>query len=102
LQPGELFWLIFWPTADLTHAKKSWKQSPASWENLVGANGRKKHWPATSKHYGAAGFALQQKRLILVEKHPNWSEEQIDREMRRRVYRPPNEFLASQGTINND
>lgn len=36
--------------------------------------------------FGAADFALRQKRLILSEEQPDWSAEQIDREARRLVF----------------
>lgn len=52
--------------------------------------------------FAAAGFALQQKRLILAEQHPNWTDEQIEREMRRLVYRPPQAFLEQQQVTNNN
>jgi hypothetical protein len=36
--------------------------------------------------FGAAEFALRQKRLMLAESHPDWSAGAIDREARRQVY----------------
>lgn len=36
--------------------------------------------------FQAAEFALRQKRLILAEEHPDWSEAQIDAEARRLIY----------------
>ncbi|MFW6097676.1 MAG: hypothetical protein ACOC9Z_06350 [Chloroflexota bacterium] len=36
--------------------------------------------------FAAAEFALQQKRLILAQEHPDWTSEQIDKEARRQVY----------------
>lgn len=36
--------------------------------------------------FAAADFALRQKRLILAEQRPEWSEEQVDREARRLVF----------------
>ena len=36
--------------------------------------------------FGAAEFALRQKRLMLAEEYPAWSEKKTDREARRQVY----------------
>jgi hypothetical protein len=36
--------------------------------------------------FAAAEFALRQKRLILAEEHPDWSEEKVEQEIRRQVY----------------
>lgn len=36
--------------------------------------------------FAAAEFALQQKRLILAQEHPDWTSEQVDEEARRQVY----------------
>ena len=36
--------------------------------------------------FAAADFALRQKRLILAEERPEWSDDQIDREARRLVF----------------
>jgi hypothetical protein len=36
--------------------------------------------------FAAANFALTQKRLILAEEHPDWTDKQIDQEARRLVY----------------
>jgi hypothetical protein len=36
--------------------------------------------------FGAADFALRQKRLILAESHPDWPAAQVDRKARRQVY----------------
>jgi len=36
--------------------------------------------------FAAADFALRQKRLILAEERPEWSEAQVDREARRLVF----------------
>jgi hypothetical protein len=36
--------------------------------------------------FASAEFALRQKRLILAEEHPEWTEDKVDREARRQVY----------------
>lgn len=36
--------------------------------------------------FAAADFALRQKRLLLAEKHPNWTKTDVDKEARRQVF----------------
>ena len=43
--------------------------------------------PEKNEHaFAAADFALGQKRLILVEKHPEWPPEKVDKEAHRLVF----------------
>lgn len=43
--------------------------------------------------FAAAEFALRQKKLILAEEHPDWSEAEVEKEARRLVFGAPMEAL---------
>lgn len=54
--------------------------------SLIKAIGQLPVSEKNERAFAAADFALTQKRLILAEEHPAWSEEQVDQEARRLVF----------------
>lgn len=56
-----------------------------SWE-LIDAIGKLSVAEKNQRAFAAADFALRQKKLILAETHPAWSEEDIENQARRLVY----------------
>jgi hypothetical protein len=47
-----------------------------------------------SRAFAAADFALRQKKLILAETHPDWTDERVNKEARRLVFGVPTDSLA--------
>lgn len=64
-----------------------------SWD-LINAIGRLPVPEKNKRAFAAADFALRQKRLILTEEHPDWSEGEVDEEARCQVYGVDEKWLT--------
>lgn len=63
----------------------SWQYDAVNW-TLIEAISQLPVPAKNKRAFAAADFALRQKRLLLAEENPEWSEDKVDQEARRQVY----------------